>query len=531
MHPLRTSEWPADPSEPVLDLTIAGILRAAADAVPDLVALVAGVPEPELRTRRTYAQLRDEAERVADALSTRFAPGERIAVWAPSIPESLVLTFAVAMARLVLVPVNPALREEETRHILETAGVAGIFLVAEHRGNDLAGILERIRPRLPELRGVFDFAGWAALTADAPSAPLPAPDPDDVAQIIFTSGTTGAPKGAMLTHRGMVNAARVAGRRFGIEPGDVYVMTIPLFHTGGQGVSLEICLGLATNVLVRQFDPGLQLELLETERATLTVGVPSMLLAIIGHPDFGHRDVRALRKVSSGGAVVPADLIRHIETTLDVQSTIVFGQTEACGFIAQTHLDDAPEDKAETLGQLLPGIEGRVVDPDSGAVVPIGAVGELQIRGFNVMTGYRGDPEATAAAIDADGWLHTGDLMTMDARGFLRIAGRVKDMVVTGGVNVFPMEIEQVIATHPDVAQVAVIGRPDRQWGEAVVAFVQPAPGRTPDAAALDGYTRARLARHKVPKQWVFVDELPTNASGKVQKYILRERLEVDHDA
>ena len=526
MSPLALSYWPADASETVLDLTIAGILRHAADTVPDRVALVAGVHEPELRTRRTYAQLRDEAERVGHALSTRFEPGERVAAWAPSIPESLVLSFAAAMARLVLVPVNPALREDETRHILESSGAAGIFLVPEHRGNDLAGILERIRPHLPALREVVDFEDWSSFTSTPPTRPLPPPQPDDVAQIIFTSGTTGAPKGAMLTHRGMCNAARVAGIRFGIVPGDVYVMTIPLFHTGGQGVSFEICQGLATNVLVRQFDPGLQLELLETERATLTVGVPTMLLAIIEHPDFGHRDVRALRTVSSGGAVVPADLIRHIEATLHVQSTIVFGQTEACGFISQTHLDDAPEDKAETLGQLLPRIEGRVVDPDTGFVVPIGEVGELQIRGFNLMAGYHGEPAATAAAIDAEGWLHTGDLTTMDARGFLRIAGRLKDMVVTGGVNVFPAEIERAIGEHPAVAQVAVIGRPDRQWGEAVVAVVRLAPDHVADASELDEFARARLARHKVPKEWVFVDELPTNASGKVQKFILREQLD-----
>ncbi|MCU1458160.1 MAG: AMP-dependent synthetase and ligase [Actinomycetia bacterium] len=527
MIPLTESSWPADPSEPVLDLTIAGILRHAAAEAPDRIALVAGVPEPELRTRRTYAQLLDEAERVAYSLSSRFEAGERVAVWAPSIPESLVLTFAMAMARLVLVPVNPALRDDETRHILQSSGAAGIFLVSEHRGNDLAGTLERIRPDLPALREVIDFGDWPILTRAASPEPLPPPEPDDVAQIIFTSGTTGAPKGAALTHRAMCNAARVAGIRFGIEPGDVYVMTIPLFHTGGQGVSLEICLGLATNILVRQFEPGLQLELLETERATLTVGVPSMLLAMIEHPDFGRRDVGSLRAVSSGGAVVPAALIRHIESTLDVQSTIVFGQTEACGFISQTHLDDAPEDKAATLGQLLPQIEGRVVDGDD-AVVPVGEIGELHIRGFNVMVGYHDQPAETAAAIDTDGWLHTGDLVTMDDRGFLRIAGRKKDMVVTGGVNVYPAEIEDVIATHPKVAQVAVIGRADRQWGEAVVAVVRLTPGSALDPAALDAFARERLARHKVPKDWVFVDEMPVNASGKVQKFLLREQLDRD---
>jgi len=523
---LSESQWPADTSEPILHSTIAGIVRDAAARAPDCVALVAGTADPAERSRRTYAELAAEAEAVARAFAARFAPGGRLAVLAPSIPESLVVSFAAAMAQLALVPVNPALRENEVEYLLRRSRTAGVVFVDEHRGNDLAGIIAAVQPTLPELREVMAFADWTDFVAEgaADDRALPPPDPDDVAQIVFTSGTTGAPKGAMLTHRAMCNAARLGGIRFGLGAGDIYVNTIPLYHVGGQGVSFQIVQMLATNVLITQFDPGVHLELLETERATHTVGVPTMLLAVIDHPDFERRDVSALRSLSSGGAVVPAEVVRHIERSLAVRATIVFGQTEACGFVSQTFLDDAAEAKASTVGRLLPQLEGRVVDPEGGTVVPVGAVGELEIRGFGVMAGYFDDPDSTAAAIEPDGWLHTGDLFTMDERGYLRITGRLKDMIVTGGVNVFPAEVEAAIAAHPTVADVAVIGLPDRRWGEAVVAVVRLADGAHPDDSELDAFTRERLAPYKVPKRWEFVEELPLNASGKVQKFILRDQ-------
>jgi fatty-acyl-CoA synthase len=531
----EASYRPADTSEPILDSTVAGILREAASAAPDRIALVAGTADPATRTRRTYGDVLAEAEAVARTLAARYAPGDRVAVLAPSIPESFLLSFAAAMARLVLVPMNPALRAHEVAHILGRSGAVAVFHVPEHRGNDLAGVLASVRDALTDLRDVVPFADWPAWVAagsvperhegGVDERPLPSPAASDVAQLVFTSGTTGAPKGAMLTHRGMCNASRLGGVRFGLGPGDVYVNTIPLFHVGGQGVSFQIVQAQATNVLVTQFEPGLHLELLEAERATHTIGVPTMWLAVIDHPDFGRRDLSTLRSLSTGGSVVPAELIRHIERALSVQSTVVFGQTEACGFISQTFLDDDPEDKASTVGQLLPQLEGRVVDPEGQAVVPVGDVGELQIRGFNVMAGYFEDPDATAATIDADGWLRTGDLATMDERGYLRITGRLKDMIVTGGVNVYPAEIEATIVGHPAVAEVAVIGMADARWGEAVVAVVRAGVDGRPSATELEQFTRERLAPYKVPKRWVFVDELPSTASGKVQKFLLREQL------
>ena len=514
----------ADTSHPVLDTTIASILDAAAGASPDREALVVGVASD--RRRMTYAALQAEAAAVGGALAARFDPGERLAVFAPSLPEALVLSYGAAMAGLVLVPFNPALRSREVQHILASSGAAGAFVVDTHRDSSPHGIVDALRPSLPALREVLRFEDWDAFVRSGAASPgRPGPAPDDLAQIIFTSGTTGAPKGARLTHRGMTNAARFGGERFGLAPGDIYVNNMPLFHVGGQEVAFAICQAQVTNVSVPVFDPGLALALVDEERATHTVAVPTMLVGMIDHPDFASRDLSTLRSISSGGAVVPPELIRHIEATLGARITVVFGQTESCGYISQTELDDDAELKAVTLGHPLPQIEARVVDPVSGAVVPTGTVGELQIRGFNVMQGYHDMAEATAETIVNGGWLRTGDLVTMDAQGYMRIAGRLKEMIVSGAVNIFPLEIEAVLAGHPCVAQAAVVGVPDRRWGEQAVAVLVPSAGATVDPAEIESWARERLAPFKIPKRWVVVDAMPMTATGKVQKFVLREGL------
>jgi fatty-acyl-CoA synthase len=514
---------PADPAV-VEETTVASILRRAAAEVPENSALVAGDGSGR---RWSYAALCAEAEQAAGALAAAFAPGERLAVVGPSLPESLVCSYAAAMARLVLVPVNPALRAGELAHVLGQSGAAGCIGVERWRDAAPLATIEELQPSLPALRQVIGFGDWADFAGSAPPlAPdAPAPDPSDVAQIVYTSGTTGAPKGAMLTHRGMTNAARLGGIRFGMRSGDVFVQTMPLFHVGGQVVSFEICQHRAVEVLLTSFDPGVMLELVEAERATLTCGVPTMLLSLIEHPDFARRDLSSLRSVSSGGAAVPTELVRHIESSLGVSFTIVFGQTEACGFISQTHLDDPDEVKAASLGTPLPGIEARVVD-DEGDVVGLGEPGELEVRGPNVMAGYHDMAEATAEALRGDGWLRTGDVVDMDAAGVLRIRGRRKDMIVSGGENIFPVEIEDVLMAHPAVAQAAVVGVSDRRWGEAAVAVIRPVPGANPVPTELEAYLRERLAAFKVPRRWAVVEELPLTASGKVRKHVLREQLE-----
>jgi fatty-acyl-CoA synthase len=393
----------------------------------------------------------------------------------------------------------------------------------------MAASLDAVRADLPALRETVLLDDWVDFVASAPAGgSRPEVSPGDPAQIQYTSGTTGFPKGALLPHRGITNNARFCAQRFEVAPGDVWINPMPLFHTGGCVLgALGAVWARATHVPVLAFDPALVLELVETERGDVMGGVPTMLIAMMEHPDFATRDVSSLRAVLSGGSTVPADLVRRIERGMGIRFGIVFGQTEASPVITQTRLDDAPEDKAETIGQPLPQTDVKIVDPDTGDTVPTGAVGELCARGYLLMLGYFEMPEATAAAVDADGWLHTGDLCSMDERGYFRVEGRLKDMIIRGGENVYPREIEELLFTHPAVAEVAVVGVPDERWGEQVAAFVRRPAGADSQqvgAAELTAFVKERLAPHKAPRHWVFVDEFPLTPSGKIQKFVLRDR-------
>jgi fatty-acyl-CoA synthase len=525
MTTVTTSYWPADVSEPVLETTVGGILRAAAAQAPDLTAMVAGVPDPAARRHWTYAGLLAEAEQAARALTARFAPGDRVAVWAPNLPEWVILEYAAGLAGLVVVTVNPAFRPAELAYVLNQSGAAGIFLVPEFR-SPMAQFLDEVRPDVPSLREVVYFTDWAEFLATAPDqAVLPEVMPDDIAQIQYTSGTTGFPKGAELHHRGLTNNARFWVERIGLQPGEVYVNPMPLFHTAGCGMGvLGAAQRRAVHVPVLAFDPALVLELLETERAAMFGGAPTMIIAMLGHPDFERRDLSSVRAAASGGAPVPADLVRQVESRLGVPLSIVFGTTECSPLLTVIPLDASAEDRAETLGTPLPQTEIKIADVATGAPVAVGQPGELCARGYLVMRGYHDAPEATAAAIDAEGWYHTGDLASLDGRGYLRIEGRIKDMIIRGGENIYPREIEDALFAHPAVAEVAVIGLPDQTWGEVVAAFVRPVPGQpAPTPEELRAWCRERLAPYKTPMHWVFTDEFPTTPSGKIQKFKLRE--------
>ena len=519
------------PPVAVADDTIGTVLRRAAAETPDAVALVDGVADPARRTRWTYAELLRRSESLAHGFLTTLAPGDRLAVVLPTVPESLCCTYAAALAGLVVVPVNPALRPAELAHVLGQSGAAGVVCVDEHRGHDVGAALAEVRGSLPALRAVVGLEALDAWTAgSAPSGRLPDVSPDAVAQIVYTSGTTGAPKGAGLTHRGMTHAAGAGARRYGIRSDDRYVDPLPMFHVGGQGVAVAIAHCRATYVMVRAFAPGLVLDLVEDEQATLTVAVPTMLGALLAEQAASPRDLSSLRSVSSGGAVVPAAMVRRVRAEMDASVTIVFGQTECCGFVSQTFLDDAPEVIEDTLGTPLDGIDVRIVDPATGLVVDTGVEGELEVRGPNVMAGYHDRPDATADAFH-DGWLRTGDLMTLDDAGYLRITGRLKDMIVTGGVNVYAAEVEAAVLAAPGVAEAAAFGVPDDHWGERVVAAVRfdPAP-ESPEAvdtalAALGDDLADRLAPYKRPKEWLVVDAMPVTPYGKVQKFRLRAQL------
>jgi acyl-CoA synthetase (AMP-forming)/AMP-acid ligase II len=526
MVALSAAHWNADDSRPILDLSVGELLRATASRAPETIALVAGAVDPGARRRWTYGELLEHSERTAAALLARFAPGERVAVWANNIPEWVVLELAAGLAGITLVTVNPALREEELVHVLGQSRADGIFLVPEYRGTDMAGMLDAVRDELPLLREVVSFADWDTFCASgSPSERLPAVDPLDAAQIQYTSGTTGRPKGAVLHHRGIVNNARLFRDRLGLPPGSVQLTPMPLFHTAGCVVGvLGALAGADTLVLPPFFDPGLVLELAEAERVDLLGGVPTMLIAMLDHPRFSATDMSSVRCVLTGGAVVSPALVPRVEAAFDAPLSIVFAQTEASPVITQTAPTDEPADRATTLGRPLPQTEVKIVDIASGATAAPDVVGELCTRGYHVMTGYFDDPASTAETIDADGWLHTGDLASMDARGYCRIGGRLKEMIIRGGENIYPREIEQVLFEHEDVADVAVVGIRDDTWGEQVAAFVRPAAGRTPDPERLFAYCRDRLAPHKTPRHWMVVDDFPLTPSGKVQKYVLRER-------
>ncbi|HEV7863099.1 MAG TPA: AMP-binding protein [Acidimicrobiia bacterium] len=521
-----------DTSEPVLDTTVGGILRDAAREAPDAVALIEGVADRAGRRRWTYAELLAAAERAALALRSRFEPGEQVAIWAPNIPEWVIVEFGAALAGVTLVTVNPAYKPAEVRYVLTQSQASGLLMVPEFRGNPMAAALESVRAELPALREVVDLTAFDGFLASgdafaAAGGVLPEVTPDDAAQIQYTSGTTGFPKGARLSHRAITNNARLSMGRIGFGADDTWVNPMPMFHTAGCVVAtLGPVQARGRIVLAPWFDPTLFFDLVDEEGGSTTLLVPTMLLACLEHPTFGERDLGTLRSVVSGGATVPAELVRRVEKQMGVTFDIVFGQTESGPVITQTFPSDAPEDTAGTLGRPLPQTEVSIRSVGDDEIVPIGAVGEICTRGYLVMQGYFEMPEATAAAISADGWLRTGDLGTMDERGYCRIAGRVKDMIIRGGENIYPREIEDLLFGHPAVADVAVVGIPDERWGESVVAFVRPAAaGTTAAVGELFDFCREHLASYKTPRTWVVVDQFPTTASGKIQKYVLRERL------
>jgi fatty-acyl-CoA synthase len=520
------SHWPADTSESILETTVGSVLRDAAAAAPDRTALVGWGFEAGVRRTWTFAQLLHDAERTARALLARFEPGEHVAIWAPNVPEWLLLEFGAGLAGIVIVTLNPAYRRREVDYVLRQSRSVGLFHVAGFRGNPMSETVTQVRSELPQLREVIRIEGWDEFLAAAPDdRALPVVAPEDRAQIQYTSGTTGFPKGALLHHRGLTNNARLVMGRLRAGAGDVYAHAMPFFHTAGAVLAaLGPLQAQATHAFLGAFDPGRALELVERERATHFLGVPTMLIAMMEHPDFERRDLSSLRAVASGGASVAPEIVRAIESRLGAHFTILYGQTESSPIITQVGLHDSPADKAETVGMPLPQTAVKIVDPGTGAVVPPGVVGELCTRGYLVMHGYFDMPEATATAVDGDGWLHTGDLATMDERGYCRITGRLKEMVIRGGENLFPAEIEAALHEHPGIAEVAVIGVPDPRMGEELAAFVRAAGSPSPTVEALRAHVRERLAAPKTPRYWIFVDEFPLTGSGKIQKFVLRER-------
>jgi fatty-acyl-CoA synthase len=525
--PVPLSLAAADPVD-LWEMSIGELVDRVAADHPDRAALVFATPGEEPR-RWTYRELVDDSVLVARALLRRFSPGDHVAVWAPNCAEWILLQHGAARAGVVLVTVNPAYVGRELAHVLRLSRAVGLFLAPSFRGTDLTAVLDEVRADLPDLRDVVPLDTWEEFVgsgaASSTDGALPTPAPGDAAMIQFTSGTTAAAKSVLLSHRGIVNSARLVAERAGFSDGVVSVNAMPLFHIGGCGtIALGTLCHAGTQVLAPGFVPGHILELLETHRATVTLAVPTMLIALLEHPDRVTRDLTSLETVMTGGASVPAELVRRVTSTLGVLFTITFGQTETSGPAVQTSIHDSERDQAETIGRPLPGMEARIADIVTGDVVPCGTTGEIQMRGPLVMLGYYGQPDETARTVDVEGWLHTGDLGTMDERGFLTITGRSKDLINRGGEKIGPREIEDVLFGHPAVSDVAVIGLPDERYGERVAAVIRLRDNAPPptETELVELCTR-ELARYKVPVEWHIVTEFPQTPSGKIQKFKLRE--------
>jgi acyl-CoA synthetase (AMP-forming)/AMP-acid ligase II len=528
MRHVPTSYLPAiDPDGPV-DRTIGEALTAAAATWPERLALVEGLPSGEGRSW-TFAGLEQAAHRAASALLDRFQPGDRVAVWATNRPEWLLTQFGAALAGITIVTVNPAYREGELRYVLNQSRANGLVVEPEVRGRDHLAVAEAIREELPELHELISLDDWQPFIGSAPERiGLPAVGPRDPAQIQYTSGTTGFPKGALLAHSGLTLNGRMYAEAIGAAVGDVWVNPMPLFHTAGCGLATLGALQTGgIQVLPPDFDADLMLGLFERYRGTIMLSVPTMLIRMLDAQRDRRRDVAAWRLTTLGGAPVPVELIRRAQRELGVAVGIGFGQTEASPYITHTLPDDPHPQWFETTGRPLPGVAVKISDPATGNTVPAGQTGEICTRGACVMLGYFDDAEGTAKAVDADGWLHTGDLGLIDELGYLKVRGRIKDLIIRGGENIYPREVEDVLYEHPAVVNAAIVGLPDQEWGEVVAAFVQVRPGQPDDGqrlrAELEAHCRERLAGYKIPRVWQFVDELPQTSSGKIQKFVLRD--------
>jgi fatty-acyl-CoA synthase len=524
---LAESYRPADTESALLSISIGQLLDQVALEIPETIAIVEAVPDPAARRSWTYARLRDEARAAGRALAARFPVGSHVALWSPNRLEFEHLQLGAAYAGIVLVLVNPALKAAEVEYILSQSRSTALFFDDAHLGGQLSAIVDEVRDRLPMLATVIPMSEWAAFVAAAPEVlDLPQVGPDDVAQIQYTSGTTGFPKGAVLRHGALVNNGNFSDLRSRCSDGTVFINTLPMFHVGaGTLMVIGSIVRRGTHVMMTRFDPALALELVETYGGNMLISVPTVMQMMLEHPDLATRDISSLRTVFCGGGNVPEAVVERVKERFGCFFSNGFGMTEAHGTAIQTSTDDSPEDQALTVGRPLPHIEVKIVDPESGAIAGIGETGEILLRGYATMSGYFDRPEATAEALDADGWFHTGDLGSMDARGYVVIRARLKDMIIRGGENVYPAEVENVIATHPDIQTIQVVGVEDETWGEQVAAVIRLVDGAAVDDAALYEFCRARMATFKAPRVFFHAEEFPMTGSGKIQKFALKQQI------
>jgi fatty-acyl-CoA synthase len=514
--------------EPLLDETIGANLRRTVARFGDRDALV--VAHQDIRL--TYRELWVEVDRAARALLARgVAKGDRVGIWAPNRAEWVILQLATARVGAILVTINPAYKAAELEHALRRSRATLLVMARGFRASDYVALLDEVRPAwldtvvLDEEWDAFVASG-ATVADDALAAREATLDNGDAINIQFTSGTTGAPKGATLTHRNILNNAYFTAGGMRFTEHDRLCVPVPLYHCFGMVLGTLGCTthGACMILTGESFDPAAVLAAVQRERCTALYGVPTMFIAELAHPEFERFDLSSLRTGAMAGAPCPVEVLRQVRSRMHMEEmTVLCGMTETSPISTQTAPEDPIAKQVETVGRVHPHVEVKIVDPETGETVPRGTPGEQCTRGYSVMLGYWDDREATACAIDADGWMHTGDLAVMDADGYVAIVGRIKDMIIRGGENIYPREIEEFLHRLPEVAEAHVIGVPSERYGEEVMAWVKPRTGATVSAAALVAACRGRIATYKIPRYWRIVESFPMTVTGKVQKYRLRE--------
>jgi fatty-acyl-CoA synthase len=486
--------------------------------------------------RYTYAQFGEAVDRTARAfLAAGIEAGERVGIWSPNCAEWALVQYATAKAGIILVNLNPAYRTSEIEYALRHSGCRMLVAATSFKTSDYVAMVDEVRGETPRLeRVVFIGRDWEEFIADggrvtsqALAERQAATQFDDPINIQYTSGTTGFPKGATLSHHNILNNGFFVGEACSYTPQDRVCVPVPYYHCFGMVMGNLGCTTHGACVVIPEgaFEPEATLQAVQDERCTSLYGVPTMFIAELEHPRFGAFDLSSLRTGIMAGSPCPIETMRRVVSEMHMDEvTICYGMTETSPVSTQTAADDPLEKRVGTVGRVHPHVEVKVVSPDTGAVVAPGEPGELCTRGYSVMLGYWDDPERTAEAIDRGRWMHTGDLAAMDAEGYLKIVGRIKDMVIRGGENVYPRELEEFLMGHPDVADVQVVGVPDPRFGEELMAWIVTRGGAELDRDAVAEFCKGRIAHYKVPRYVQVVTEFPMTVTGKVQKYKLRDQ-------
>jgi fatty-acyl-CoA synthase len=524
---------------PLLGETIGENFDRTVAAWPDTEALVV----PRQRIRWTWAELHRRVNAFAAGLLTvGLQRGDRIGIWSPNNAEWIVAQYATAKAGLILVNINPAYRSTELEHVIRTSGCRALITARHFKSSDYVAMIRGIpAERIPAVRTLiligeaendmvaFDDIVRLGEREEAGEILARVKDIqfDDPVNIQFTSGTTGAPKGATLTHHNILNNALFVALGMNLQPGDRLCVPVPLYHCFGMVMSSLACVTRgATMVLPSEsFDPLATLEAVEAEQCSHIQGVPTMFVAELAHPEFPRFNLRSLRGGIMAGSPCPIELMRRVIGEMNLREmTICYGMTETSPVSFQSSVDDPVQRRVSTVGRIHPHLEAKIID-SSGHIVPRGTPGELLTRGYSVMRGYWDDPEQTAASIDEAGWMHTGDLATFDEDGFCNIVGRIKDMVIRGGENIYPREIEEFLYAHPKIETAQVFGVPDDKYGEELCVWIRLRTGASMDEGELRAFCESRIAHYKVPRYMRFVDEFPTTVTGKIQKFAMREQM------